>query len=306
MQGVARTNQAAGAPPSPEGIARYHLLRAASERFHRSVCELTQVQRQEAEHQAQLTLEIEWLVLASPEARQVVIPGSHVGSALDALRGRYPDAESFDADLRRNGLDLEILGAALRRELIFDAVMQRVAAQAAEVDEIDQRLFYELHRRRFTSPERRRARHILVTVNGRFAENRREVALARIERMADQMQVRPTVLARRFAELARRHSECPTALEDGRLGEVRRGQLYPELDALLFRLDEGQVGGPVETELGFHLLWCERIHREQTLPFSKVRETIHQTLLDRRRRSCQKAWLAELRQAARAGDPEPV
>ena len=40
----------------------------------------------------------------------------------------------------------------------------------------------------------------------------------------------------RFADLASRHSECPTALEGGRLGEVVPGQLFPSLDAALFAL----------------------------------------------------------------------
>jgi len=101
--------------------------------------------------------------------------------------------------------------------------------------------------------------------------------------------------ARRFGALARRHSECPTALEDGSLGEVRRGQLYPELDALLFRLAEGEAGGPVESELGLHLLYRERIHGARILPFSKARDRIRCLLLERQRHKCQRAWLAELR-----------
>jgi parvulin-like peptidyl-prolyl isomerase len=116
--------------------------------------------------------------------------------------------------------------------------------------------------------------------------------------VAEQLRERAGGLAKRFAALARQYSECPTALEAGRLGEVRRGQLYPELDALLFRLPEGQVGGPVETELGFHILWCERIHHQKTLAFQRVRESIRQVLVERRRRDCQKAWLANLRRTA--------
>jgi peptidyl-prolyl cis-trans isomerase C len=225
----------------------------------------------------------------------VVIPPERLEAAVAELRGRYPDSEAFLADLGRNGLDPETLAAALRRELVFDAVMQRVAARHAQVDEIDERLFYELHRDRFTSAEQRTARHILITVNDDFEENRREAALARIEHLADKLGGHSAAHVQRFATLARKHSECPTALDGGRLGEVGRGQLYPELDALLFRLAEGQVGGPVESELGFHLVLCERIKRARTLPFAKVRDSIKALLTERRRRNCQKAWLAEQR-----------
>lgn len=281
-----------------DGVGRYHLLRAASERFQCEPAALSEGQLREALARARQSLEIESLVLATPEAHQVLIPSRQLEMAVAELRGRYPDSDTFLQDLRRNGLDLEALGLALRRELTFDAVMHRIAAQQAQVDEIDLRLYYELHRGRFTSPERRTARHILITLNDRFEENRRDRVLARMERLRERLGGRPSAVARRFPDLARRHSECPTALEGGRLGEVRRGQLYPELDALLFRLEEGQVGGPAESELGLHLIWCERIHREKLLPFAKVRDTIRQALVKRRRRESQKAWLAELRQTA--------
>ena len=280
------------------GVDPYHLLRAASERFGVAPGALSDAQRREAERQARRTYEIELRVLASREASGLVIPPALVQAAVTRIRARYPDAEAFVADLGRNDLDPDTLAAALRRELTFDSIMQRVAARQPGVDEINLRLYYELHRGRFTSPERRLVRHILITVNDAFPENRRDVALARIERLSDQLRGRPGVDAGRFGALARRHSECPTALEDGRLGEVRRGQLYPQLDALLFRLAEGEAGGPVESDLGLHLLYCERIHEARTLPFSKARDRIRRLLLERRRRDCQRAWLAELRGAS--------
>ena len=100
--------------------------------------------------------------------------------------------------------------------------MERVAARHIQVDEIDLRLYYELHRGCFTSPERRTARHILITLNDRFEENRRDRVLARMQRLRERLGGRPSAVARHFPDLARRHSECPTALEGGRLGEVRR------------------------------------------------------------------------------------
>ena len=89
-------------------------------------------------------------------------------------------------------------------------------------------------------------------------------------------------------------------MEDGRLGTVARGQLYPELDAALFALAEGEVSGVVGSELGFHLLWCEKIHPALSLPFNRVRDQVREVCEGRQRRNCQKAWIAQLRQSAEA------
>jgi peptidyl-prolyl cis-trans isomerase C len=142
-------------------------------------------------------------------------------------------------------------------------------------------------------------RQILITVNEDFAENRAAEALARIERLAERLAGR----VQRFGALARRHSECPSAVEDGRLGTVARGQLYPELDAALFALAEAEVSAVVGSELGFHLLWCEKIHPGISLPFNKVRDQVRELVEGRQRRNCQKAWIAELRQTPQVPAP---
>jgi peptidyl-prolyl cis-trans isomerase C len=275
---------------------RYHLLRASLERFKRTPSALSPVELAQAQRRAVQSFDLETLVLGTPEAQGMWIPPERLEEALNEVAGRYPDADAFTADLSDNGLDEALLRRALHRELMFDAVMQRVGARRPEISEVDERLFYQLHRDRFAQPERRTARHILITVNDDFAENGPAAALARIEHLAGRLAGRPN----RFESLARRHSECPTALEGGRLGTVTRGQLYPELDAALFDLGQGEVSGVVGSELGFHVLLCEKIHPGRAVPFTQARERIRALLDERRTRTCQRAWIAGLRQAAAA------
>jgi peptidyl-prolyl cis-trans isomerase C len=281
---------------------RYHLLRAASERFQRNIGALDADQLAEAERQARQTLALEELVLAADEARDVLIPDGQVQAALHEVASRYDDEDEFDADLARNGLDAAGLHRALRRELTFDAVMQRVAADHAPIADTDERLFYELHRERFTAPEQRTARHILITINDDYSENTRTAARARLEAIAEKLRAgskgggRSSDAVQRFARQARRHSECPTALEDGKLGTLIRGRLYPAVDAALFDLEEGAVSAIVESPVGFHLVLCERIQPGRALAFNQVRDRIHTALEQRRRREAQRAWLAQLRE----------
>jgi peptidyl-prolyl cis-trans isomerase C len=60
-------------------------------------------------------------------------------------------------------------------------------------------------------------------------------------------------------------------------------------------MQEGAISGVVETEVGFHLLWCEKVEPGRRVPLSKARPKILNVLIERRRRNCQKAWIAELR-----------
>lgn len=57
-----------------------------------------------------------------------------------------------------------------------------------------------------------------------------------------------------FAELARRHSDCPSGEDGGDLGYFARGAMVPEFEAAAFRLAPGEVSEVVETAFGFHLI----------------------------------------------------
>lgn len=287
-------------PPMQGPEYRYHLLRAATERFQCNIAALEPGQLSEAERQARQTFDLETLVLSADEAQGVLIPDEQVQQAYQEVAGRYQDPQEFDADLSCNGLDEAGLRLALRRELAFNAVMQRVAAGHAAATETDERLFYELHHERFAAPERRTARHILITINDAYAENTRAAARARLEAIAEKLRAERagsgSDQVQRFARKARRNSECPSAMEDGKLGTLIRGQLYPEVDAALFALNEGAVSDIIESPVGFHLVLCERIQPARTLPFNQVRDRIRTALEQRHRRDAQRAWLNELRQ----------
>lgn len=271
---------------------QYHLLRGALERFSKNLAELDDGQLAEARRQADKTYGLESLVLASAEAGEVVIPPEQVDVAFAEVASRYADPSALGADLEANGLSEDRLRQALHRELVFDSVMQRVAAKRLIVSEIDARLYYEFHNEKFSVPEQRRARQILITVNEDYAENVRQAAQSRIDKIAAKLKRSPN----RFADQARKHSECPSALEGGRLGEIRRGQLFPQLDAALFSMPEGTVSDVIETEVGFHLLLCEKVIAARSIPFSSAEPRIRALLDERNQRNCQKAYLNQLRE----------
>lgn len=56
-----------------------------------------------------------------------------------------------------------------------------------------------------------------------------------------------------FADLAREHSDSPTAQRGGDLGEVKKGSLEAELEDAAFALGPGQLSEVIETHEGIHL-----------------------------------------------------
>ena len=208
-----------------------------------------------------------------------------------------PNVGHYRADLEASGFDPSTLAESIERELVFDAVLECVASKVPRASDTDVEIFYLMHQARFQRPENRTLRHILVTINEELPGSDRVSALRKIS----EIRLRLLKSPHRFAEQALKHSECPTAMNGGLLGTLKRDQLYPELEPVAFALPLGELSEVVESPLGFHMWHCVAIEDGGVIALSGVREKIRGHLMDSRRRSSQKAWIASLfRQDAKA------
>ena len=274
----------------PETALAYLELKTAQSLFGKSPTELAEDERQRVRALADRQYGLEARVLRAPEAGDAMVPAASLQAAFEEIRKRYAEEDEFIADLARNGLDQAAFNAALERELRVEAILEKVGARAPQVSEIDVELYYHYHPDQFRRPETRLARHILVTINPTLPDNTEVAARSRIEAIAARLEKSP----RRFEEQALKHSECPTALQGGRLGDIPRGQLYPELDAALFSLTAGRISAVLESPLGYHLVLCEAITPERVLSLNQARGPIRARLEKNRKRICQQAWLKQL------------
>ncbi len=269
-----------GSPIENDTHLNYLRLRIALDRFEQPPAALSAEQNRVVEAQAKNAYSIEQRILALPEAHTVLVPPLVLEQAIGAIRARYVDPEAFVAAMVHNGLDEAALRAVLLRELKVEAVIERHTAEQCQISDEEVARYYAEHPERFIRPEIRTARQILITINPQFAENTAARARLRLGRIAAELDGRPE----RFEPLARQHSECPSAADGGRLGRIKRGMLYPNLDDTLFALPEDGISDILETEIGLHLLWCERIEAAGPASLEVFRQPIREALADRKRR----------------------
>jgi nitrogen fixation protein NifM len=271
------------------GVA-YLALKAALKLYSKAIPALLPDEFERVQSMAQQQYSLETRVLAASEALDVMVPPATVEAAMREIHGRYQSEEEFASDLGRNGLDEVNLAASLEREMKVEAIMEKVGARAESVSDMDVELFYQYHPEQFRRPETRLARHILITINETIADNTRSAAHKRIATLATRLKKEP----QRFEEQALKHSECPTALDGGKLGDLPRGKLFPELDEALFELKAGEVSGVLESELGFHVLRCDTITEAGVLGYADAKPHIRKLMEQKRKRVCQQAWVKKL------------
>ena len=154
-----------------------------------------------------------------------------------------------------------------------EATIRTLLAQEVQVPQPDDaacRRYHAANRARFRSPDVYEAAHILFPAPPEDAS-----ACARAKAAAESMLLILRDTPRRFADLAREHSACPSAANGGRLGQQSRGDLVPEIETFIMTLEENQICPvPVSSRYGVHVLRLDRKILGADLPYEAIAETV--------------------------------
>ena len=171
----------------------------------------------------------------------------------------------------------------------------RIRDQAEHPPEAELLAYFQAHRERFALPERFTARHILVRVKDGLGaqgtglpepEARRKVAWIQQALQA----------GRNFQDLAREYSEDAGSRAAGGLyQDIPFGRFPLAFEQAVRTQQLGQVGEPVQTAFGYHLILVESREPAAPAEYGQAREAVRAALIPERRERLRQAFLAEVR-----------
>jgi len=97
-----------------------------------------------------------------------------------------------------------------------------------------------------------------------------------------------------FEELVRAESDGPHADQGGLWDYTRRTALKKPVAHALFRLHAGEVSGPVESDIGYHILQVVDIKKARTISLEEAYEQIRERLLADKLRRRERAFIGQL------------
>ncbi len=238
------------------------------------------------------------LLAASVEAGVEVDP-EEIERFRARIRESLPEGVTLDEMLASQGLTSEGLEDGIVKDMRIQQYLARISEDLPPIGEDEARAFYEEHAGRFEIPENARARHILVAFGEDDDEEQRQVRRIRAER------IRQRILeGADFAEMAAEHSDCDSRRQGGDLGRFPRGRMTPAFEEAVFTREIDEIGPPVQTEFGYHVVQVTAREEGRTLSFDEVREQIEYNLAETREREAFLKRLEELREAATIVYPE--
>jgi len=131
---------------------------------------------------------------------------------------------------------------------------------------------------RYITPGERRASHILITLNDSATPEETKKVLAQIKEIETKLGKGAD-----FAQLAKKYSQDPeSAGKGGDLGKITRGILPKELEAVVFKLNNGEISPPVRTGFGYHLVKLTQLKPDKRKSFNEVRAELVKLIHKRR------------------------
>jgi len=156
-----------------------------------------------------------------------------------------------------------------RRNVELIAVEEAAVAKTIQVPDEELRRIYQSSQDRFRTPERVKARHILLMTTGKSDEEKAK-AKAKADELLKQLKGGAD-----FAALAKANSE-DTGTKDngGDLGWITRGQTVENFEKTAFALKPNELSDVIATEYGYHIIQVLEKEPARLRPFEEVREEL--------------------------------
>ena len=233
------------------------------------------------------------LLLQDARRKGVAVSDQELDQILAAERSTARGEAEISAGLEAVGLDWDQYRERRRQALVIEKLIREHIARHVVIRDQDVEKYYAQNPQQFRIPERLHIRHITL----RFPPDADESQKAAVrDRLLD--------IERRysaggdFAELAYRYSDDPSRQNSGDAGFVDARLAARTFGERVLEIPTGEVGPPLETPIGWHLVTIEGRQPARDIPLDQVREVIRKTLFRQQTSAPVKDYVQSLREKA--------
>ena len=201
------------------------------------------------------------------QQREVQVQRFETKTSLEKVSPSDADIEKFYQD-PANALQFQ---AAEQASVEYAVLDLDTLKKGISVTEEELRKYYTENEKRYTTPEERRASHILIKAEKGAPEADRAKARTKAEGLLAELRKNPAA----FADLARKNSEDPGSAEKGGdLDFFGRGAMVKPFEDAAFGLKPDELSAVVESDFGFHIIKLAAVKGGDKRSFESVRSEL--------------------------------
>jgi peptidyl-prolyl cis-trans isomerase SurA len=198
--------------------------------------------------------------------------------------------EELEKAVEGSGLPWEDYKTQIRNGMLTQEVIRREVGSHINIPSEEVKTYYDAHSQEFTRPEQVVLTEIFLSTEGKSPEE-----MESVQKKTEDLRNR-VVKGDDFNEIAKRYSEGSTAKDGGDLGTFQRGQLSPQLEAIVFKMEKNQITDVIQTKTGFEVLKVENHFQAGLQPLDKVENEVMNKLYMVKMQPSMRTYLGELRE----------
>ncbi|MGC8777958.1 MAG: peptidylprolyl isomerase [Candidatus Caldatribacteriaceae bacterium] len=200
--------------------------------------------------------ELEEIWNGLPESYRVQFPGGMKDLLEQLIRQTLLVQEAKKNNLENDPVVLKRL-ENLKKQVLVSEFIKREIIDKVKVSDEEVEKEYNANPTLYTEPEQVKVSHIMVSTKEKAQEVLEELKGGKP-----------------FEEVAKNKSESPDASSGGAMGYVKKGDLDPEIEKVVFELAPGNFSDIVETSYGFHIFLVSEHLQPRLKELGEVKEEI--------------------------------
>jgi parvulin-like peptidyl-prolyl isomerase len=225
--------------------------------------------------------------------QKIVVDERTVDSEFEQAKGKFTTPGEFTDNLQRLRMTEAMVREQIKRGLAIRSLVDRSVGAGVTVSEEEIKKQYEQNPDTYTQPPRVRLSHILIAADSEWPAYNKTEAGARLTIL------RKRILAGEdFAALAAAHSDCLSKTKGGDIGWFSSGQLTPEMEKAVSRVEIGGLAEIVADRFGSHLIRVVDRKAAVLTPLEDVKEKIRSKVLQEKGLVMLQRYVKGLRDAA--------
>jgi peptidyl-prolyl cis-trans isomerase SurA len=222
----------------------------------------------------------------------ISVSDEEVDQSIKQLReGKLLTEERFEEEVEKNlGLNMEEYKKRVRDQLLRMKLIDSKVQSKVVVTDKDRELFYERFEEKYSGGKRYHLRNIIMKVSSEASEAEKGDVAKKMEKVIAELKQGAA-----FADMANKYSDTSKFGEGGDLGFFRFDDLSPQLKEVLAEKGEGEFTSVLETEMGYQILYVEKIENDTGKTLEEASPDIDKQIFNASVNMKFQSWLMELR-----------
>ncbi len=253
---------------------------------------------EEFREQALQNLILQEIKYQEARRQKIKVRRKDIEKDVNKIKERFKGLD-FEDVLKKNNMTIETLRGKIERRLMVEALEKKIDKEFKKKAEktVTKRYlldYYENNKDKFVQPERVRLREILIRIDPGGGKKNWDEAKARAEDI-----MKKGKAGEDFSKLAMEYSQDEYAPKGGDMGFVHKGSVMPEIEQAIEDLKVGEIGGPVWTIYGYHIVKLEEIAPPIQMKYEEVKEKLKITLQQKEYLRLKNDWTNGLKEKAK-------